>query len=128
MSIARFIEPMLLLPATRLPEGPNLSYEVKLYGYGAIAIKSDGKVRLRSRNDKEFNCRYPAVVSALAALPSETVMDGELVALDDSGHPSCNALQNFGSAATPIVYYISMSSCWAAGMSWRSRSPAGATC
>src|SRR3954453_17718834 len=94
VSIARFIQPMLLLPANALPEGPHLSYEVKWDGYRAIAIKSDGKVRLRSRNDKDFNRRYPAVVKALDGLPGETVVDGEVVALDHTGRPSFNALQN----------------------------------
>jgi len=96
---------MLLLPASALPEGPNISYEVKLDGYRAIGIKSDGKVRLRSRNDKDFNRRYPAVVNALAGLPDETVVDGEIVALDCNGHPSFNALQDGGAGAS-IVYYV----------------------
>jgi ATP-dependent DNA ligase len=59
---ARFIEPMLLLRTEKLPEGPNLQYEVKLDGYRSIAFKSAGKVHLRSRNDKDFNGRYPAIV------------------------------------------------------------------
>jgi len=95
---------MLLLSAGALPEGPNVSYEVKLDGYRAIAIKSGGKVRLRSRhNDKDFNPRYPAVVRALATLPDDTVVDGEVVALDGAGRPSFNALQNEGSAGAAIV-------------------------
>ena len=102
-SLARFIEPMLLTPARMLPEGANWSYEVKLDGYRALAVKSGGRVQLRSRNDKDL--RYPAVVSALDALPDEAVVDGEVVALDGAGRPSFNALQNLGSAATPIVYY-----------------------
>jgi ATP-dependent DNA ligase len=58
VSIARFVEPMLLLPASALPEGPNISYEVfKLDGNRAIAIRSDRRVRLRSRNDQDFNRR-----------------------------------------------------------------------
>ena len=61
---ARFIDLMLLLRTDRLPEGANLQYEIKLDGYRAIAFKSSGKVHLRSRNDKDFNRRYPAIVKA----------------------------------------------------------------
>lgn len=38
-------------------------------------------------------------------MPDETVVDGEVVALDQSGRPSFNTLQNFGSAGAPVVYY-----------------------
>ena len=41
-----------------------------------------------------------------STLPNETVVDGEVVALDDSGRPSFNLLQNFGSSAVPIFYYV----------------------
>jgi len=43
-------------------------------------MKSGGRVHLRSRNDKDFNSKYPAIVQALAALPEETVIDGEVIA------------------------------------------------
>jgi len=39
-------------------------------------------VYLRSRNNKDFNARYPAVTRALAPLSDETVIDGEVVALN----------------------------------------------
>jgi bifunctional non-homologous end joining protein LigD len=106
VTAARFIEPMLLRPTDHLPESPAWQYELKLDGYRAIAFKSGGKPHLRSRNNKNFNTRYPAVAMALAALPDETVLDGELVALDDSGRPSFNALQNYGSAAVSLVYFV----------------------
>ena len=102
---ARFIEPMLLLPAQTLPEGPSWTYELKLDGYRALAIKTGGKARLRSRNDRDFNAKYPAIVRALAALPDETMIDGEVVALDPRGRPSFNALQNSAACAT-TVYYV----------------------
>jgi DNA ligase D-like protein (predicted ligase) len=103
---ARFIPPMLLLKTDRLPDDGKWMYELKLDGYRAVAFKKSGLVHLRSRNDKDFALRYPAVVKALARLPANTVIDGEVVAFDDDGRPSFNALQNFGSSASAIVYYV----------------------
>ena len=39
-------------------------------------------------------------------MPDETVLDGEIVALDESGRPSFNVLQNYGSSDAPIFYYV----------------------
>src|ERR1051325_8867976 len=61
--------------------------ELKLDGYRALAIKTSGEVQLRSRNDNDFNGRYPGIVKALAPMPGETVLDGEVVALDAEGRP-----------------------------------------
>jgi len=97
---------MLLLRTHSLPEGPKWLYELKLDGYRAIAFKRGGSVHLRSRNDNDFSQRYPAVVRGLAKLPDETVIDGEVVAFDDEGRPSFNALQNFGSSAAAVIYYV----------------------
>jgi bifunctional non-homologous end joining protein LigD len=63
-------------------------------------------VHLRSRNDNDFSARYPAVTKALAKLPDNTVIDGEVVAFDQEGRPSFNALQNYGSAPAAVVYYV----------------------
>ena len=103
---ARFFEPMLLQRTDSLPKGANWAYEVKLDGYRALAMRTSGKVHLRSRRNKDFNTRYPAIVSALATLPDETVIDGEVVALDDGGRPSFSALQDYASSKVPIVYYV----------------------
>src|SRR5918911_776400 len=103
---AHFIEPMLLLRTDSLPSGEQWLYELKLDGYRAIAFKRNGNVSLRSRNDNDFNVRYPAVVKALANLPDNTVIDGEIVAFDPKGRPSFNALQNYGSAPAPVVFYV----------------------
>jgi ATP-dependent DNA ligase len=103
---AAFIEPMLLLRKEKLPEGKEWLYEIKLDGYRAIAVKNGGRLQLRSRNNNDFALRYAAVVKGLASLPDETVVDGEVVALDESGKPSFNTLQNYGSSEAPIYYYV----------------------
>jgi bifunctional non-homologous end joining protein LigD len=103
---AKFIEPMLLLRKETLPESKSWLYELKLDGFRAIAYKTGGKVHLRSRNDKDFNTKYPAIVKALACMPDGTVIDGEIVALDADGRPSFNALQNYGSSTGPLFYYV----------------------
>jgi bifunctional non-homologous end joining protein LigD len=45
------------------------------------------------------------VVKALRDLADETLIDGEVVAFDDSGPPSFNVLQNSGFSSAPIFYY-----------------------
>ena len=103
---AAFIEPMLLLRTEKLPEGNEWLYELKLDGYRALAIKSSGKVYLRSRNDHDFNVRYPDVVRALLPMPDNTVLDGEVVALDEEGRPSFNMLQNYRPTGAPLHFFI----------------------
>jgi DNA ligase D-like protein (predicted ligase) len=102
---ARFIEPMLLVRTENLPEGPEWLCELKLDGFRSLAIKTGGKVQLRSRNDNDFNKRYPALVKALADMPDETVIDGEVVALDPEGRPSFNLLQKSAPGAT-LTFFI----------------------
>jgi DNA ligase D-like protein (predicted ligase) len=101
-----FIEPMLLLRTEKLPEGPDWAYEIKLDGYRALAFKAGGKLELRSRNDNDFALRYPSIAKALASLPDDTAVDGEIVALDAEGKPSFNALQNCGSSKADLIYYV----------------------
>jgi bifunctional non-homologous end joining protein LigD len=97
---------MLLLRKDSLPDSEQWLYELKLDGYRAIAFKRNGVVHLRSRNDNDFNRRYPGVVKGLEKMPDNTVIDGEVIAFDDDGRPSFNALQNYGSAAAPVIYYV----------------------
>jgi bifunctional non-homologous end joining protein LigD len=75
---------MLLLRTETLPDDPTRwEYQLKFDGYRAVAFKTGGTLHLRSRNDNDFTKRYPAIVRGLAKLPNETVIDGEVVALDE---------------------------------------------
>jgi bifunctional non-homologous end joining protein LigD len=97
---------MLLLATAALPEDAQWLNELKLDGFRAIAFKTDGKVHLRSRNDEDFSLRYPAVVKALEPMPDETVIRWRIVALDESGRPSFNVLQNYAPSTAPVFYYV----------------------
>ena len=61
---------------------------------------------LFSRRRKSFDHHYPLIVEALAGLPEGTVVDGEIVALDESGRPNFNLLQTFRAAASNIHFFI----------------------
>jgi bifunctional non-homologous end joining protein LigD len=98
---------MLLLRTDILPDDrTRFAYQLKLDGYRAIAFKNGGALHLRSRNNKDFSLRYPDVLKGLAKLPDDTMIDGEVVALDDEGRPSFNTLQNAGSSPAHVQYYV----------------------
>src|SRR5262245_30463627 len=98
---------MLLLKTERLPDDrARWTYQLKFDGYRAIAFKSAGTISLRSRNNNDFTTRYRSVPPGLVRLPDDTVIDGELIALDEDGRPSFGALQNAVSSTIPIVYFV----------------------
>jgi bifunctional non-homologous end joining protein LigD len=84
----------------------NWPWEIKLDGYRAVAVKSAAAVMLYSRNRKILNKRSPYIVEPLRALRDGTVVDGEIVALDDDGRPVFNLLQNFTSESGRIRYFL----------------------
>ncbi len=102
---AAYLEPMLAKPAAALPEGDGWRYELKFDGIRALAVKSGGSVKLYSRNRNTLNGRFPSLVEALGRLAGETVVDGEVVALDAEGRPSFSVLQNRRTGNPRIFYY-----------------------
>jgi ATP-dependent DNA ligase len=106
LGAATFKDPMECLAVPKLPDGPQWLYEIKLDGYRFIAVKSFGKLNLLSRRRHSFNRQYSLVVEALADLPDDTVIDGEVVALNQSGRPDFNLLQHYRAEASRIHYFV----------------------
>src|ERR1700743_2490504 len=105
-NLLRFVEPMECLMISKLPEGPEWSYEIKLDGYRTQVLSQGDKTQLLSRNGKDLGARFPAVLAALkSAIPSGSIVDGELVALDSSGKPSFSLIQNSATSGATIVFF-----------------------
>lgn len=102
-----FVTPMAALVVDVLPEGPEWSYELKLDGYLALIMKDGASITIRSRNDKDLMQMYPAVAAAGRRLQADqAVIDGEIVAVDEQGRPSFQALQHRGTHPKhTIVFY-----------------------
>ena len=100
----RPVRPMLATAAAKLPTGAEWSYEVKWDGYRTLALKNGDRVSLWSRNLKDATAQYPTVARSVASVPAESaLLDGEIVALDEQGRPSFQALHH--QAAHTLVYY-----------------------
>ena len=100
-----FIEPMECLPVDNLPDGPDWIYELKLDGYRGQAIRDERGVRLLSRRGKDFSRKFTGVFAALKdCLPLGIAVDGEVVAFDETGQLSFNALQNADADATLVFF------------------------
>jgi DNA ligase D-like protein (predicted ligase) len=102
-----FISPMECLSVSKLPEGPSWVYEVKLDGYRAIGVTpTQGKPTLFSRRHNSLDRQFADVTEALATLPKGTVIDGEIVALDEAGRPDFGLLSHSRNLHRRICYYV----------------------
>jgi ATP-dependent DNA ligase len=65
----------------------------------ACLLCATRKPSLYSRLNNSNTKKFPHIAEALTFLPEETVIDGELVALNTEGKPDFNLMQNYKSAA-----------------------------
>ena len=102
----RFLQPMECLQVSKLPEGADWTYEVKLDDYRAQALCYGERTRFLSRNGNNLGLRFPGLLQELAAaIPEGSILDGELVALDQSGQPSFSLIQNSASSGARFVFF-----------------------
>jgi bifunctional non-homologous end joining protein LigD len=112
------VEPMLATLGKLPRDDEKWAFEVKWDGVRAIAYSRPGELELHSRNLKDITAQYPDLNRLNRALSShEAVLDGEIVAFDERGAPSFEALQRRMHVAsssqirrlakdTPVTYMI----------------------
>jgi bifunctional non-homologous end joining protein LigD len=102
VGLARY-RPMLATLVDDLPRAGDWLYEVKFDGYRAIAYVRGGGCELRSRTDNDLTARFAEVATAIdRATRDDSVLDGEVCALDGRGRPSFSAMQT---GKGRLVYY-----------------------
>lgn len=102
----RFVEPMAALLVNALPRGDEWLYEAKFDGYRALALKDGKSVKLLSRKGNDLTADYPAIRQAIAALQTKSaVIDGEIVAFDESGRPSFQQLHHRSARPAAIRFF-----------------------
>jgi len=89
------------------PRGDEWIHELKFDGYRVLCELKDGKVRIITRNGKDWTDRFGSVAEAVSALPAkEALLDGEVAVLLPNGTTSFQALQNaLGGGKEDLVYF-----------------------
>jgi len=86
------VRPMLAQPAADMNEALAklgcAALEVKLDGARVQVHRAGGDLRIFSRQLNDVTASLPEIVEAVRALPAETlIVDGEVIALGEGGHP-----------------------------------------
>src|ERR1700745_1256195 len=104
-----FVPPMMAKIAEEPFDSPDWIFEVKLDGHRGVAVfGAAGKPPLWSRNGLPLEKKFPAVAKALSNLKlRSTILDGEVVAVDEKGIPRFQLLQRFQKQPNaPTLYYV----------------------
>jgi DNA ligase D-like protein (predicted ligase) len=101
----QFVEPMYGQLVQQLPDGKSWLYEVKFDGYRCLVGKDAAGVTLWSRRGNDFTAQFPNIAKACEQLAPGTLLDGEVVAIDENGRISFNLLQHHRSQAQALLFY-----------------------
>jgi bifunctional non-homologous end joining protein LigD len=80
-----FVERCIPTLAAKPPVGPQWIHEIKHDGYRLLVSGRGGRARLFTRRGYDWTRRYPLIVAAAEALPTDATIDGEVVVCDDTG-------------------------------------------
>lgn len=113
------LAPQLAALTDEPPSGDDWVHEIKYDGYRMLARISGGRIRLLTRNGKDWSARFPAIAEALASLPTgQSWLDGEVVALRPDGTSSFAELQQaLSTGDSSALVYVLFDAPWLDGES-----------
>jgi bifunctional non-homologous end joining protein LigD len=88
-----FRKPQLATLVDHVPSSSNWMHEIKYDGYRTLVAVGGGKAKAYTRTGLDWSERFAPIVAAAAQLEGSALIDGEVVALDQDGRPSFQALQ-----------------------------------
>ncbi len=101
------VKPMLATLVKESFDDKEWLFEIKWDGYRAIAEIKDAKVKLHSRNNLSFNTKFAAIAAELKSISGNTILDGEIVVVDENGKASFQLLQNYQRTGNGnIIFYV----------------------
>jgi ATP-dependent DNA ligase len=111
-----FIVPCQPTLSQVVPTGPEWIHEIKWDGYHIVARRHGNLIRLWPRNGRSWTETFPAITSALRALPTDgVIIDGEAVCLRDDGSPDFNTIRSQRTCKTARLMAFDLLfivSCW----------------
>lgn len=99
------LDPMLATGGELPAEDSGWAYEFKWDGMRCLVHRHGSGVELRSRSGRDVSGSYPELLATAESLPVDTVVDGEIVVLDETGRPDFARLQrrmNVSQAAVTV--------------------------
>jgi bifunctional non-homologous end joining protein LigD len=102
-----FEPPQLATLVDTVPTGSDWLFEYKYDGYRLLLATGTGAATAWTRRGKDWSDKFRALVKAAAELPPGCLIDGEAVALNKSGKPDFQLLQQTlkESNGKNLVYY-----------------------
>jgi bifunctional non-homologous end joining protein LigD len=103
------LKPQLAVAVQEAPAGEEWLHEIKYDGYRVLCFIEGGKARLLTRRGEDWTAKFQGAAAAAASLPLEkTILDGEMVVLDEKGLSDFQALQNFlrNRRGGELVYFL----------------------
>lgn len=98
------IPPMLATPDGKPFDSKDWLFEIKYDGYRIVAYINKGQVRLKTRKNVDYTNKFQLIADELKQWNAQTVVDGEIVVLNDEGVSDFNALQNYSNGE--VYYYV----------------------
>ena len=92
----------------KIPKGKDWTFEIKYDGYRTLAFVENGKIVLKSRNNKAFTQKFKPLCAETLDFTQENsaVFDGEVVVFDKDGRSDFSLLQQAIKNGKGQLFYV----------------------